>query len=491
MELTFIGYAQLLIGLAIMVAGSLRHAFLFLMLSGLLGGSAAIILPSLGGSSIPPSHFALLFIYFRILAPRGGFLGEVAASFRANRWLVLFTFYGIASAIIAPRLFAGQMHVYPMRLHNVNSLFQTVLLEPTSQNVTASVYLLGAMLVAVASWIACRAVGGARTLVSSTLWVTWLHIATGLAALAARGTPADATFDLFRNGAYLQFDDEVGGFARIRGLFPEASSYAAFGFCLFVANAELWYRSIRSRATGPAALAMAAVLFFSTSSTAYVSLGAYVLFFATRAFLLPGTANPRKIRAALTTAGALIVILALVTAFVPSMAVRIGDMITQMTVQKSGSDSGLQRLFWAMQGWNAFVESHGLGIGAGSFRSSSLFLAILGSMGVIGVVSFLLYLFEVFQPWKRSSWGWTPDADAALGGAYASAALLGLVPAAVNSANAHPGTSFAIFAGGALALRSAKLSRNRQVEVHVNPAGAGIASSGPPHPSTRESGLAQ
>lgn len=464
MELTFIGYAQLLIGLAIMVAGSLRHAFLFLMLSGLLGGSAAIFLPSLGGSSIPPSHFALLFIYFRILAPRGGFLGDVAASLRANRWLVLFTFYGIASAMIAPRLFAGQIHVYPMRLHNVKSLFQTVLLEPTSQNVTASVYLMGAMLIAVASWIACRAAGGARTLVSSTLWVTWLHVATGLAALAVRGTPVDAVFDLFRNGAYLQIDDEVAGFARIRGLAPEASTYAAFGFCFFVANAELWYRSIRSRATGLAALAMGAVLFFSTSSTAYVGLGAYVLFFALRAFLLPRTADPRKIRAALATVGGAIVLLALILAFVPSQAARTWDMIAQMTLQKSSTDSGLQRLFWAMQGWTVFVRSYGLGIGAGSFRSSSLFLAILGSMGVIGMFSFLLYLFEVFQPWKRSSWGWTADADAALGGAYASAALLSLVPAAVNSANAHPGTSFAIFAGAALALRSSRVPGRRPAE---------------------------
>ena len=475
MELTFIGYAQLLIGLAIMVAGGLRHAFLFLMLSGLLGGSAAIVLPSLGGSSIPPSHFALLFVYFRILAPRGGFLGEIAPALQANRWLVLFTFYGVASAIIAPRLFAGQMHVFPMRPVAINSLFQTILLKPTSQNVTASVYLAGAMLIAVASWIACRAPRGARTLVSSTLWITWLHVATGLAALATRGTPADAVFEIFRNGAYLQLDDDVAGFVRIRGVFPEASSYAAFGFCLFVANVELWYRSVRSRATGLAALAVAAVLFFSTSSTAYVSLGAYVLFFVLRAFLLPRAADPRKIRTALATAAGSALLFALVMASMPSMGERTLDMLAQMTVEKSHTDSAAQRLFWAAQGWNVFVQSYGLGVGAGSFRSSSLFLAILGSMGVVGFFSFLLYLFEVFQPWKRSSWGRTPDSDAALGGAFASAALLSLIPAAMNSANAHPGTSFAIYAGGALALRGLRVRRGGRADGYPQAPGPALS----------------
>lgn len=73
MQLTFIGLIQLVIGAVIFFGGSLRHAVTFMIISGLFAGSAAIVLPALGGSSIPPIQFACLIVYLRILAPRGAF----------------------------------------------------------------------------------------------------------------------------------------------------------------------------------------------------------------------------------------------------------------------------------------------------------------------------------------------------------------------------------------------------------------------------------
>ena len=462
MELTFIGLIQIAIGSIIVLTGGLRSMFVFLIMSSLFDGSASVVLPALGGSSIPPVQFGLLFIFLRILMPGSGLIGTIPDAIHANWWLVLFTVYGVATAYLAPRMFGGSFDVFPMQPDSSRGLFYTVPLRPTPQNITAAVYLVGTFLLAIASYIACRFRGGASALVSAAIWAGWIHLATGILDVVTRGTPLEVILSVFRNGNYAQIDDDIGGFLRIRGLLPESSAYAGLGFSLFVINAELWYRSIRNRATGLVAAALALVLFFSTSSTAYVALAGYMAFFLLRAFALPYTVGKGKIRqvAIITLITLFIVAVALIV--IPSLPYSIYELVLKMTVEKSGSSSGEQRLFWAMQGWYGLLASYGLGVGAGSFRSSSMIMAILGSMGVIGIVTFFMYLMTVFQPWRRSTYGPTDDLSQSLGGALGSAALLLLIPAAIAASQPNPGTIFAILAGAALALRPVLDKRPQQ-----------------------------
>lgn len=452
MELTFIGVIQLVIGSAIVIAGSLRAAIVFLLLSGLFNGSAALLLPALGGSSIPPIHFALLFVMLRILVPRGGYVGNLPDAFRANRWLGLFVAYGVVIAYIGPRLFGGDIAVYPMD-YVEGGRFDTLPLKPTSQNITASLYLVGTLCLAMSAWIACRSPRNASAVVSSVIFIAWAHITLGILAFVVRGTPFDDIVELFRNSTYMQINTDVGGFVRIRGIFPEASSYASYAFAIFVINVELWYRAIRPQATGAAALGLATILFFSTSSSAYVGLACYLIFFFSRSALLPAASTSDKVKTVLVTIGFLGFITAILLAVIPSLPSAVARMILEMTFEKSASDSGAQRMFWAMQGWHGFIASYGIGLGPGSFRSSSIIMAILGAMGVIGITAFLFYLFTVFQPWRASTWGQGDYSDYSLGAAFSSAALLSLIPEVVSSANVVPDASFAIFAGAALALR--------------------------------------
>ncbi|GGC07671.1 hypothetical protein GCM10011494_27880 [Novosphingobium endophyticum] len=459
MELTFIGWIQAVIGLAIVVAGGPNSAFLFLILSGLFDGSAAVLLPALGGSSIPPVQFALMFVFLRILVPKGGVYGRFPDAVRANAWLVLFCFYGIAHAFIGPRLFGGAISVYPMRPHPESGLFDVIPLWPKSQNLTAGTYLLGCLLIAIAAYIFCRGRGGGKVLVDASIWGGWFFIITGLLDLLTRGTPFEQTLSIFRNGDYVQMNVEVDGFIRIRGLLPEASTYAGACFTFFAINTELWYRSVRARATGVLAIALALMLVMSTSSTAYVALAAYSALFLLRAVAVPGVA-PRGKLLRVSAAGFMIVFaVAVLMAVIPQLPAAIYQMVVEMTVEKSSSDSGQQRLFWAMQGVHALFESHGLGIGPGSFRSSSLITAIAGSMGLIGIVSFTMYLLAVFQPSRRSSWGQGGELPQMLGGAFASAAVFSLIPAAIGSPQPSPPAMFSMLAGAALALRPALTGR--------------------------------
>ncbi|PNU04777.1 glycoside hydrolase [Novosphingobium guangzhouense] len=464
MSFTFVGLLQLAIGFMLLFR-SLPAMLVFVMASGLFGGSAALSVPALGNSSIPPIQFALIFLYLRILMPSGGQFGLLTQGIRDSFALVLFTLYGLAAAFIAPRLFAGHIEVAPMRFDNARNLFDTVPLRPTAQNITAAVYMLGALLATLGTYAAVRVTGGIEALVKGSVAIAWVHALSGVIASQTKGTPVEGFFALFRNGSYAQLDQSYQGFSRVDGFFPEASGWASFALAWFVFNCECWYRSVWARHTGAAALAVGAVLFFSTSSTAYVGLGSYGAFFAIRALAFPASAEPVRLRQAGITVFAIVVIAAIGLALVPGGVARIGDMVLHMTVEKGNSDSGQQRLFWAMQGLTAFTASGGLGVGPGSFRSSSLFMAILGTMGVVGIVTFGIYLFNVVSVIWRSPAGpqgmegsagpareRPRDAVRAVMEACAVTAPLILVPAAISSPNSHPGVNFAIFAGAAMAL---------------------------------------
>ncbi|EJL34940.1 hypothetical protein [Novosphingobium sp. AP12] len=454
MSFTFIGLLQLMIG-SMLLFRSMPAMLVFLMASGLFGGSAALTVSALGNSSIPPIQFALIFVYLRVMMPSGGYFGLWTEGVKDNFMLVLFTLYGMAAAFIAPRIFADQINVAPMRFDDARSLFDTVPLRPTAQNITAAVYLLGALLATLGTYVAVRTAGGIEALVKGGVVIAWIHALSGLVASQTKGTPVEGFFALFRNGTYAQLDQSYQGFNRIDGFFPEASGWAAFGLGWFIFNCECWYRSVWARHTGAAALVLGAVLFISTSSTAYVGLGCYAAFFLGRAAIAPGSANPVRLRQAAVAVGAMVVLAALALAVMPGGAAKIGDMILHMTVDKSDSSSGQQRLFWAMQGVTAFTASGGLGVGPGSFRSSSLFMAILGTMGVIGILTFALYLLNVVKlpAYGRGGSAQGGGAISAVMRACATTAVIILVPAAIASPNSHPGTSFAMFAGAALALR--------------------------------------
>ena len=327
MLLTFIGLAQCLIGLLIVLRGSLNAALLFLVLSSLFGGSAAVVLPALGNSSIPPVQFALLFLCLRIAMPRGGYAGAVPGAVTANLPLVLFAAYGIAAAVTAPRIFAGTIEVFPMRYVGARNLFDTVPLRPTAQNISSAVYLVGTMVAAVATYVACRFRGGAHWLVKGGVLVAWIHAVTGVVGALTRGTPADVVFNLFRNGSYAQLDQAYQGFVRINGVFPEASGYASYGLAWFVFAAECWYRGIEPRATGRAALALAAVLFFSTSSTAYMGLLVYSFWFVCRGLLISGPNQLPQLTQAALAGFAALVLACLAMALVPHLADSVWSMI--------------------------------------------------------------------------------------------------------------------------------------------------------------------
>lgn len=460
MELTFIGAAQVLIGLALFVAGSVEAMFAFALVSAMFGGSAAIQLPVLGNSSIPPIQFALLFVAMRLLVPGAGQMAAVGRALRANGWLVCFVVYGLAIAFIAPRLFAGQIDVTPLRgrvearyVSTFAYVYAVKPLGPSPQNLTTAVYLVGTLLAGIASFVACGRERGRVMLVRTLAAVGIAHALTGFASVLIRGTPAEVVLSVFRNAAYAQLDQSYNGFVRMTGLLPEASTFANYGLVLFVFSFECWLRRIDPRWTGPAAALLASALALSTSSSAYAGLPTYAAILAVRSLLFPGALPVDR---GLWIAGALLTLTCAgcaVMIWQPHFADAFADMIRHMTVEKSETLSAVQRRFWAWQGVNAFIESGGIGIGPGSFRSSSLATAVLGCTGVIGAITLLMHILSAFSPLRQSTWAPVPDKALSTAAACSWAMIMGVAIASIASPTCDPGTDFAILSGAALALR--------------------------------------
>src|SRR4051812_28111735 len=132
---TYIGAILIPIATYIYVRCSVSAMLGFMLICSLMGGAAAIAVPALGGSSIPPAYVGLGFLLLRAVAPGTQQTKAIPVAMVRNFWLMLFAVYGVAIAIIGPRLFAGQLDVTPMRATDLKHLYETKPLGFSSQNI--------------------------------------------------------------------------------------------------------------------------------------------------------------------------------------------------------------------------------------------------------------------------------------------------------------------------------------------------------------------
>jgi hypothetical protein len=465
MQLTIIGAIQVLLGLALFLAGSVEAMFAFLLVTTLFSGSAAIVLAS--GSSIPPLDFALLFMAMRLLVPGSGQMRATVRAVEANAWLLVFVAYGLIMAFAGPRLFAGQFAFAPLRAESgatytsrLSFLLATRTFEPSPQNVTSSIYLVGTLVAATVAHVACRAPLGRITLVRTMALVGIVHCLFGVLSVVGRGTAINEMLGFFRNGSYAQLTQEVEGISRMSGISTEPSTYAAFGAIWFVFLAECWLRRIAPWLTGMAAACLGAALLASTATTAYVALAAWLGLLVLRSLFVPGALPAdRALWLAVLGLGA-VVAGSLTLLWQPQLVDRVIQLSQHMLADKMSSESGIQRQFWAMQGYHAFVGTYGIGVGPGSFRSSSLFTAVIGCVGAVGAIALLAHVLIAFKPLRWSTYVPAGDPDLAMAGACAWAMLMALIVAGINAPSCDPGSDFALLSGAALALRgrSARLA---------------------------------
>jgi hypothetical protein len=451
MSITIFGVLVALIGGYLMLRASALAMLLFVMLTTLLGGSAAFYLAN--GSSVLPSIEAVLLLAIRCAMPTHRRLGTLRASLDANLPLLLFTAYGVGGALVLPFIFAGALDVAPLRPIFSLDPFATAPLGFTPQNLTSAGYLFTTALGAICAFVAIQAPGAEMRVARTVALIAIIHATLGYIGIFIAGTPLAAVLDFFRNGLYNQLDQEIAGLSRMNGIFAEASTFAGYGFIYFVFATELWLRGIDERWTRIASPLMFSALVISTSTTAYIGIAGYLAILVLRQTLFPATIPFAKLAA--MTAGVLIATAAVLAVLVTRPEyLKVVDVVYRiMLVNKTESESGLVRLMWARQGIEAFWVSGGIGVGIGSFRSSSLGSAILGSMGLIGVATYAAQMLRVIQPFRQSTYVTTGNPRIDVGVAAAWTVIAMSIPSFVSAPSPDPGLNWGLLVGIALGLR--------------------------------------
>jgi hypothetical protein len=439
MELTiFVPIGLVLVAVLFLAREKLKWAFFMFMGSLLLGGAAFVNLPALGGSSILIAHFhfGVLLMAAILLAQKRAF-GEAAAIHIAGIllavWCVVISFFG-------PRLFRG-VEVIALSGQTVGPL------APGSGNITQAFYFCGTVAMAWLATALFRSKLRFKDLRDICVVLGLLNALCALIDVVLRSAGVSGPFDFVRNANYVMAEQNFGDIKRASGTFPEPSSYAAFAVPLMVMLGETWLQK-HDRLAGWTAIAVAGGIVLSLSSAGLFGIGIYAVIMSVR--LLTSIMTPHVFGRLLALVGALAFgafLSVLMVALFPSALGNFTDALSFMTVQKSSGDSAHERTRWALQGVEMFQTSFGFGVGAGSFRSSSVATAILGSFGVIGAVFALLWLLPVALALGRRG----PDAvDQRIAAWAAFAALL---PPLLIAPGPDLGFMYAVFAGCAMARR--------------------------------------
>jgi hypothetical protein len=440
---TVYGVLVIIVGGFLMARSMIWMLALFLVAT-LFGGASAVDLPLLGGASVQPSFLVLVLLGVRLILAKTVMPSWIGAALRENALLLAYCVYAAVTAFILPRIFSHRLSVISM----ATAFLGRQPLDFTSQNITTALYMIGTGFAAVVAAIVAQDERSRRILVVTLIVVTWAHVLFGLADLGLSAVHQEQLLMIFRNGHYAMLDQiMLTSIHRISGIMPEPSTYASYGCVMLALMTELWMRGIAAKATGLAALAMLTLIVLSTSSSGYVTVAMYGLLILVRILFIRGATTTRKA----ATFG-LLAFLGLgvaigVLIFDPKAGEGVGEVLRQVIFTKAQSSSGLERASWARQGFDAFAVSGGIGVGAGSFRSSGLFTAILGSVGVIGVSLFLSYMLQVMKPLRPSTYRVSIAAPRALGAAAAWGALVSIVASALGSPTPDPGAMFAVLAG--------------------------------------------
>ena len=321
-------------------------------------------------------------------------LGQIRTS-PAAAVLVFFTIYSVISAYFLPRFFEDSLQVLPVA-RQTSPTATLVALEPTSANISQSVYMIGNLGLFLLFYCLFSLPDGMRRAGALINVAAIVHIFFGaLSALPANAALA-AVFDFIRSANYaILTGHEIGGVVRIIGAAAEASVFGTMSSAFFV------YYSIRFVQTrglwlGVMALTMFWATIASLSSGAFVSLAViFALWSLQTSFLLVRDGLRSEDLTLLLVNAVAIAVVVMTLFFEPARDV-FNTMYESLLGSKLQSDSGVERSFWNTQAMANFYETYGMGVGLGGARASSLGVVLLSNTGFVGTILYTAFLAFAF-----------------------------------------------------------------------------------------------
>jgi hypothetical protein len=370
------------------------------------GAFAAIPTAVTAGVTLTPMWITPVFIFLKIVLEEGP--ERVTRALLDPRKIGLLTFcgiYAVISAMFFPKLFAGAVDVFPMRIE-LEMETRPVPLVPTTANLTQTLYFLITIITCAASYFLCLRPNKLRQSLNAMLFGGVLIIITGVLDWVTGMTGTGQILEPFRTASYsLMTNAEMLNAKRIVGLHPEASAYAgtAVGFLaplLFMRNAfrnrltrDVWVPLVCTLLVG--------MVVMSTSSSGYVAL---IVLGATAVAHWGWIARQNKDSATTSVivvyAGA-VALLALV-ALRPEILNLPMDYFNEVVLRKRSSSSYAGRSMWNEVSLKAFAETWGLGVGLGGARASSWPVSVLANIGAVGAALMVGFISHVLLGRSRA-----------------------------------------------------------------------------------------
>jgi hypothetical protein len=377
-------------------------------------------------------------------------IGTVLGTHR-SAWIVMgLVLYTFGSVIILPRLFTGQTTAFVIYRGSILELS----LQPTNGNITQAAYFaVGALTYFVFSMAMLRR-DGVRIVTVGFFAFAGINALLGALDLAGKLVGLGDVLIGIRTANYaLLTEVSEGGFWRIVGGHPEASSFAivtvsGLAFCF------AYWRSSGSRLALALGASSLLLVMLSTSSTGYGAiaiLGAVFAIGSSRS-LLTGRVLARD----LTVAACLPMLVGLVTTIYvahPKTIEPVINLIDSTLIKKAESQSAQERAYWNERSLTALTDTMGLGIGLGSSRASSWIIAAISQLGIVGtalMVALLTALLKGPGPGRPREKG---DGSLALFRGARACAFGFLVGASLSGGAADPGVLFFICLAVVVSLR--------------------------------------
>ena len=419
-------------------------ALLVLLFVSMPFASLALVPPDMvGGMSILPQLLFAAILIAKVIIPKlmppSPQLTN-ALQLRNQGFLVLFLTVGFVATAIAPRLFLGEVVVMPMRLSSAPDV-----LAPVISNITQSGYVTLSVMTVLAVALMANEPRFEETLLKSVLAGGIVCIGTGLVDLAASFTGTEMLLEPFRNAQYAYITTaELGGIRRVIGFTPEASVYGPI--CVQFAAAASLLRPLYA-AGGQRFVAtivtigLLGMALFSTSSTAYAGLAllglAYVVNWIRRA-VFPTPLGQNGLLGELLVGLGLLIALVLIIVVSAQVLDPLLNLMQEVVFNKPTSSSFVERSHWNEVAWKAVASTWGLGVGFGSTRASSWFVAVVSNTGVIGAACMAIFLVQTFL--RRAS-----SLDR-ISSEMLPALKLSLVPGLAMAGLNQPGPDFGLWA---------------------------------------------
>jgi hypothetical protein len=326
--------------------------------------------------------FLLQSIYRRLTG------ANVTNEFAGKKWMIAFCLIAILSAFILPFVFSG-IPVYEQHVGIDDGLFIRPPLEFRNSNLTHSLSLLLGVLIVICA--AERSQGGSY---ATRAYMFTFYFLVSIIAVQFACLVLGIEFPYFllqsHAGQSLQTVDLGDLSSRLCGTFTESSGAGAVLACFTAGFLARYLRM--SRSLIPALMGLAAILLVrSSGAMAVIGATAVLLLVWHPVFRFPFSLNVVQLRRNAILAG-------IAVAVVGGVALSpLRDSVIEMTLNKRGTDSFVNRLASDAYAVDLFLATKGVGVGMGSNRPSSLITSLLSTVGLIGFLVFLLAYFKLLS----------------------------------------------------------------------------------------------